>query len=234
MSLNGFINGDVDVPLSINAIEGLLGEIGALETANPTRKRAMVKLQSRLKRGVIPTSNLTAKAEFENRLHLLPASVVAMLQSGKMQLVDKQIYTARNIGASSNIELMSNADVSVVGSANINNRKLEAHQHFLLTGIILQSGVNVDPKAAAYDLPTQNIINGEFELQVGSTIVVPRTSCSVFNTKETQSRVGYYKLENPKIIGPQTEIKPELWTSAANAENTCVKIILVGVITEKN
>lgn len=220
MSLLGFVNGDVDVPMNVAAVEGLLGEIGALEQSNPVRKRAVAKLQSRLKRSVIPTSNLTAKAEFENRLYMLPADVVAALQNGKMQLVDKLIYTNKNIGTSSNVELMSNADVSVTGLANVNNRKLEAHQHFLLTGIILQSAVNADPKVAAYDLPTANILNGEFELQIGSTTIIPRTSNHVFNTKGSESRIGYYKLENPKIIGPQTEIKPEIWTPGPNPENT--------------
>lgn len=236
MSLQGFINGDVDVPMSEAEINGLLGEIGALEAASPFRRKAIKRIQTRFKNagGAVPTSGLTGKAEFENRLHMLPADVVAALKNGKLQLVDQEIYTARNIGTVSNIELMSNADVAVAGITNVNNRKLEANHHFLLTGIILLSAVNADPKAAAYDLPVANILNGEFQLQVGQTILIPKTSCNVFNTKGSNLRTGYYRLQNPKMIAPQTEIKPEIWTPNANADNTCIKFILVGVATEKN
>lgn len=239
LGLNGFIGGDVDTPISEVELEGLIEEIGALDRANPTRKRAVkrmaTKVNAPVKAAAPATSNLTAKAEFEKRLHLVDPSIVEALKNQRMQLVDKALYTAKKIGTATNAELMLNSDVAVAGVANLNNRKLEANQSFLVTGVIMLSAVNADEKAANYDVIGANIRNGDFQLMIGSKVLIPKTSCEVFNTAgRSDVQKGYYKLENPKMIPPQTEIKPEIFCPAPNVENTCVKIILVGATVEKN
>lgn len=235
MFLNGFL-GEIDAPVDVNFIEGLLGEIGSLDKASPLRKKAIKKLAARVNnKSVVPTNNLTGKAEFQNRMGMLPEDIQRSLTSGDLQIVDHQFYTIKKINTNSNAELMVNSDVAVVGLTNMNQRKLEANRFFLLTGIQLLSGVGADEKAVAYDKAVANILNGEFELAIGDKIIVPRMSCSAFDSgNRTDIPTGYYKLDNPKMIASQTEIKPELWTPAANAENTCVKLVLWGVYTQKN
>lgn len=236
--LAGFIGSDTDFQISEKEMDNLVGEIGQLDRANPIRRKAVSKLARKAGSkggGVVPTKNLSAKAEFESRLYLLPDDVVAGLKSQQMQIVDKTIYSNKSIDVAAYSELMVNSDVSVPGVTNINNRKLETNQFFLLTGITLLSGTGADAKAVSYGEIAAIIKNGDFQLRVGEKIVIPRTSCYIFDTAgQTNVQKGYYKLENPKIIPPQTEIKPELWSAGANAANTCVRIVLHGAIVEKN
>jgi hypothetical protein len=233
--LNGFL-GELDVTVSEEMVDGIIGEIGSLDYAHPQRRRAVRRMTRRMNsRSVVPTRNLTGKAEFENRMGMLPLEIQQALRKGDLQLCDYLIYTAKKIGTASNAELMVNSDVAVAGLANINNRKLEANRYFLLTGIQILSGASADPKTAEYALPEPNILNGEFELNVGDKTIIPRMSMSAFDTgSRTDVPEGFYKLDNPKMIPPLTEIKPEIWTPAPNAENTCVKIVLWGVYTQKN
>lgn len=235
MLLNGFL-GEIDAPVDVNFVDGLIGEIGSLEAANPLRRKAVKKIAARMNnKSVVPTNNLTGKAEFQNRMGVLPQDIQRALTGGDLQLVDHQFYTIKKIGTNSNSELMVNSDVSVVGLTNMNHRKLEANRYFLLTGVQLLSGVGADEKAVAYDKPVANILNGEFELAIGDKIIIPRMSCSAFDSgNRTDIPTGFYKLDNPKMIPPQTEIKPELWTPSANVADTCVKLVYWGVYTQKN
>ncbi|NLF41549.1 MAG: hypothetical protein GX587_02525 [Bacteroidales bacterium] len=240
LGLNGFIGGDVDAPITEQELEGLIEEIGALPRSNASRKKAVSRMATKVnstKTGTAvatSTSNSTAKVEFEKRLHLIDPAITEALKSQRMQIVDKNIYTAKKIGTATNAELMLNSDVAVAGVANINNRKLEANQSFLVTGIILLSCANADEKAGTYDTIPANIQNGDFQLMVGSKVLIPKISCQVFATGRNDLPKGYHRLENPKMIPPQTEIKPEIFCPAPNAENTCVKVILLGATVEKN
>jgi len=232
--LQGFL-GDVDAPMTNTFVEGLLGEIAQLDNSHPQKAQAIVKLKNKLKKGIIPTNTLTAKGEFESRLHLLPANILADVQSGKLQIVDKVIYTNRSILTAQNADLMVNSDVAAPGVSNINNRKLEANQFFMLTEIVLLSGANATLAATAFGIPVSNILNGEFEMSIGSKLIIPRTSCQIFNTaNRVNCLVGSYKLANPKMIPPQTEIKVSLYSAGANAATTNVSLSLVGAILEKN
>lgn len=236
--LAGFVGSDVDFAYNEKEIDALVGEIGALDRANPMRKRAVSKLARKAGSkggGIVATTDLSAKAEFESRMYLLPDEIVQGLKSRQLQISDRLIYTNRNIDTAAYAELMTNADTALPGVANINNRKLDVNQYFLLTGISLLSGVGADPKAVAYSTLAPIIRNGEFQLTIGANTVIPKTSCYAFDTTgQTNEPVGYYKLDNPKLIPPQTEIKPELWAGGANAANTCIRIVLHGAIVIKN
>lgn len=236
--LAGFIGSDTDFQISEKEMDNLVGEIGQLDRANPVRKKAVSKLARKAGSkggGVVPTKNLSAKAEFESRMYLLPDNIVAGLKSQQLQIVDKAIYSNKLIDVAAYAELMVNSDVSVPGVTNVNNRKLEPNQYFMLTGITLLSGTGADARAVSYGEISAIIKNGDFQLRVGEKIIIPRTSCWIFDTGgQTSVQRGYYKLDNPKLIAPQTEIKPELWAAGANAANTCVRIVLHGAIVEKN
>ncbi len=223
-----------DGPFDESTIEGILNGFGELSLQ--AKQGVVKKLTAATRgRGIVSTHDLTGKAEFERRMHLLPQGIQKALRSGQLQLVDKVLYTTRLVGTESQSELMVNSDVAVAGICNLSNRKLDPNQYFLLMGVQLLSGVSSDPKAAAYDSPVNNIINGEFELTVGSTVMIPRTSCEVFRSGDiTNFPKSYWKLDNPKMISPQTEFKPFLYCPAPNADNTCVKVCFWGVITQKN
>lgn len=236
---------DFDYPIDLD-IAGVEDEIieqdlegfGRLPKGHPRRKmlvnRQKAGLKNQRSKGVVSTNNLTGKAEFEKRIDLLPKETKEKLASGGMQVVDSQLYSIVNFSSKNYMELLANADDKTVGVVNINSRKLEADQYFLLTGIQILSGTfTTNPYDATFGVPVANFLNGEFQLEVGGKIVVPRTSCDIFRTGANAEKPGFYKLENPKMIEPMKEIVPELWTPASAAATTAVKLILWGVQTTK-
>lgn len=199
------------------------------------RRARMVRKRTSPRRRVIPTSNLTAKAEFEKRFSRLPKDIQADLKTGKKQLVDSNYYSIVDFSSSKYKELMANADTKTVGLANLNGRKLDANVYFLLVGIQLEVATfSAQPYDASFAVPPAVFLNGEFKMEVGNKIIVPSVSCEVFNTANETVKKGYWKLDNPKFIPPQTEIIPELSIPAAAAATTAVKLTLWGVQVEKN
>jgi hypothetical protein len=121
----------------------------------------------------------------------------------------------------------------------VNARKLEAGQYFLMTGYSIQSAINADVSAANYAHPDSTITNGELELKVGSKVLIPKTSLAMnYTTGRNDVQPGYRKVDNPKLVPPQTEIIAELSRSesaAATSDNDlCVRFFLHGVTVTKN
>lgn len=212
-------------------VNGFDGIDGLAANTNAARKAAK---SLRYKHSMISTNDLSAKAEFEKRIKNLPKGIQNAIMQGRLQVVDYKIYNVKPVGAQSNKELWESQDVKVYGMTNVNNRMLEANKWFLMTGIQILSGVNANPKAATFSIADTNILNGEFELMVGSSILIPRISCKVFDTRgKGDSFIGFYKV-TPQWIAPQTEIKPQLWTFAPIVADSNVKIIIHGATIEKN
>jgi len=238
LGLNGFIGSDVEFPVTEQEMDGIIAEINGLGAASPVRRAAVKKITRKVNSkggGMVATNNLSAKAEIESRLYLMPQEIVEGLKAQTLQISDAELYCNKSIDVAAYAELWANSDVALAGVTNINNRKLEPSQYFLMTGISLMSGTGADAKAVDYGLIAAIIKNGDFQLTIGQKIVVPKTSCYIFDTDGvTNTKVGYYKLENPKLIPPQTEIKPEIWCGGANAATTCIRIVLHGVIVTKN
>jgi len=209
----------------IDGIDGLAANVSAARKAAKSLK---------YKHSMISTNDLSAKAEFEKRIKNLPKGIQNAIMQGRLQVVDYKIYNVKPVGGQSNKELWESQDVKVYGMTNVNNRMLEANKWFLMTGIQILSGVNANPKAAVFSTSDVNILNGEFELMVGSSILIPRISCKVYDTRgKSDSFIGFYKV-TPQWIAPQTEIKPQLWTFAPITADTNVKIIIHGATIEKN
>lgn len=233
---------DLDISgVSEQDLDNIIDEVAGLGRANRARRTFVRKTARAMKseRGgakVISTSNLTGKAEMEKRFKQLPDDIQQGILQGRLQLTDKALYKITNASGKSTVELMENADTKTIGLTNIDGRKLDADNYFLLLGIQLLSGAyTVTPSDAAFDVPEKQILNGEFSLEVGNKIVIPRMSSAVFNTTgRTDLPKGFYKLDNPKLIKPQTEIVPELRTAAAISASTAVKLVFWGVSIEKN
>jgi hypothetical protein len=73
------------------------------------------------------------------------------------------------------------------------------------------------------------IRNGEFELEAGNKKLIGLTDNTVFDTRERHDiPVGFYKLENTKMIEPQVEIKMPVKFTAAAAATTFLRVGFIG------
>lgn len=190
------------------------------------------------------TKNLTSKGEFELRRQQLPPEIQKALKDARMQTVDAAIYTIKSIKDRSDIELMEASDDKKTGRTNLNRSQLDSGKYFLLTAIVLEyahgaSEDDNDPADFAFGqfaFPSQ-IINGTFEMTLGTKVIVPEVSASVFDDSDSTKRKFLYKLDNPKWLKPSMDITPKLnmpkAVSGDKVFNPAVKITLLGTMTEK-
>jgi hypothetical protein len=191
------------------------------------------------------TRNLTSKGQFELRRQQLPPEIQKALKDARMQTVDAAIYTVKSIKDKSDIDLMEASDDKKSGRTNLNRAQLDSGKYFLLTDIVLEyahgaSEEDVDPADFAFGqfaLPPQ-ILNGTFEMTLGTKVIMPEISCAVFDDTDTTKRKFQYKLANPKWLKPSMDITPKLNMPKAinNGDkvfNPAVKVTLLGTITEK-
>jgi len=191
------------------------------------------------------TKNLTSKGQFELRRQQLPAEIQKALKDARMQTVDAAIYTVKSIKDKSDIDLMEASDDKKSGRTNLNRAQLDSGKYFLLTDVVLEyahgaSEEDIDPADFAFGqfaLPPQ-ILNGTFEMTLGTKVIMPEISCAVFDDTDTTKRKFQYKLANPKWLKPSMDITPKLNMPKAinNGDkvfNPAVKVTLLGTITEK-
>ena len=190
------------------------------------------------------TKDLTSKGQFELRRQQLPSDVQKALQDARMQTVDAAIYTVKSITNKSDIDLMEASDDKKAGRTNLNRAQLDSGKYLLLTDIVLEyahgsSEDDNDPANFAFGqfaLPPE-IVNGTFEMTLGTKVIVPEMSCAVFDDSDTTKRKFQYKLANPKWLKPSMDITPKLNMPRAVAGdkvyNPAVKVTLIGTMTEK-
>lgn len=241
----------------IDRINGM-GDIGRSQKA-PIRKkhkgarkqlfsRAVRKAYAQGAKGVALkiglTDNLTSKGQFELRRGQLPKDVQKALKEARLQTVDTAIYAIKPIANKSDIDLMEASDDRKAGRTNLNRSQLDSGKYFLLTAIVLEyahgeSEGDNDPADYAFGqfaLPPA-VINGTFEMTLGTKVIVPEISCGVFDDSNTKKRKFMFKLDNPKWLKPQMDITPTLSMPKAVAgedvHNPAVKVTLLGTMTEK-
>jgi len=207
--------------------------LGNLPAAAPAKKE--VKAAMRAKSGTISTKGATGKAMYEKLLHLLPPDIQKAVKAGQLQLVDEVLYSVKKIGGFRDHELMESGDNKQIGVTNVDKQKIEANKWTLLVAIQLLSGVKENPAETEFDVCDKKILNGEFELEVGNTVIVPNVSCAVFDTKgRTDVKKGLWKEFDPQFIVPNTEIKPRLKLCAEADANTNVYFAMHVVSVAKN
>ncbi|MFN5365636.1 MAG: hypothetical protein ACK5CH_09500, partial [Bacteroidota bacterium] len=108
--------------------------------------------------------------------------------------------------------------------------------HFLLHAIQLQGGT-AEPNATVgsvnFGVIPDYVRNGEFEFKGNGTVLLPLTSCEVFNTQGKDTFQGLLILDNPKMISDQRPIEFNIeWADNAPA-NTYLKVILRGTAVIK-
>jgi hypothetical protein len=190
------------------------------------------------------TRDLTSKGQFELRRQQLPPEIQKALKDARMQTVDTAIYTIKSIKDRSDVDLMEASDDKKTGRTNLNRAQLDSGKYFLLTDIVLEyahgsSEDDNDPADFAFGqfaFPPQ-MINGTFEMTLGTKVIVPEISCAVFDDSDTNKRKFLYKLANPKWLKPSMDITPKLNMPKAvigdKVFHPAVKITLMGTMTEK-
>lgn len=179
-----------------------------------------------------------AKAEFEARLNTIDSSIASAVANGKARITDFTLYTSKALQGNCNQEIFEAKDQKDVGVCNINNRKLEASQYMLITAVQVLKGnfadktVNSDNlKQLEFGKISADMANGEFELKLDNKVLIPRSSMQNFYTDGPDSKhlEGYYRLECPVMITPQTDIIPQIWLPAnTDASKIAVKVLLHG------
>ncbi len=218
--------------LTDQELEGALNEAAMLDPSAPERK----KVVSRINRGanantnVIPTDDLRIRAQYSIRLQMLPDNIRMAIAANKIKVVNNAFYRTADISGQKQLDLMLNADTKLSGVTNVNSRKLEENNFFLLVAIILQTGTfTTQPWDANFDIPCKEVLNGEFGLKNGDKVLVQPSSCRVFDTTtKTNRTTGEWRLDNPKFVAPMVEIIPELRLPVAAPAKTAAKLTLIG------
>ena len=177
-----------------------------------------------------------SRAEFEKRISMLPKEIQVGLANQSLQAVDTAYYVVKTISGSKVIKMFKDDDNKVVGSSNISSGKLEKGNYFLLYGLQLLGGVgdnNDSPGSVNYDVVPDYLRNGEFEFKANGTVLVPNTSCEVFQTTGKDTFKGLFVLDNPKIIRDQQSIELNIEWSANAPQNSYLKAILRGTAVIK-
>lgn len=188
-------------------------------------------------------NNLTSRGEMMMRLSALPATVLADLKAGKLQMVDQVLFAVKDIDNQSQIDMFQASDDKKIGLTNLNRAMLPNGEYFLLSAIVVEyaEGIAATANDAAVEDPSlynfgQNslpaeIINGTIEMTQGSKIVLPEMSCGVFDDNDSTKRSYLYRLNNPKLLKPGVEITPAINLVRAVKDGIhapAVKISLVG------
>ena len=208
----------------------------ALELGATSDKRKLFRKMQNQSRAMATATGSRSRAEFEKRITMLPKEIQQGLATQSLQAVDTAYYVVKTIGGSKVVKMFKDDDTKVVGTSNISSGKLEKGNHFLLYGIQLLGGVSElkdDASRVNFDVVPDYIRDGEFEFKANGTILVPNTSCEVFQTTGKDTFRGLWILDNPKIIRDQQSIELNLEWAANAPENTFLKVILRGTAVIK-
>jgi hypothetical protein len=180
-----------------------------------------------------------SRAEMEKYEHLLPEHVKREIKKGKLHYADSIIYSIKPID-SRTIKMFLPQDDKEIGLRNISNGKLQKNQCLLVSGIwclcttTYSGSTKDDLLGSAFMEPDilPPLVNGEFSLKANQDYIVHEAPCMVFRNA-FPSAVGYYKLDNPRLIIDQVPIEftIELGTMKNMPKNSFVMIGLKGTIT---
>ncbi|MEO0001358.1 MAG: hypothetical protein RL766_1404 [Bacteroidota bacterium] len=208
----------------------------ALELSGPNDKKKLFRKMQNQSRAVSTATGSRSRAEFEKRISLLPKEIQQGLASQSLQAVDTAYYVVKTISGSKVVKMFKDDDNKVVGTSNISSGKLEKGNYFLLYGIQLLGGVGDGADTAGtvnYDVIPDYVRNGEFEFKANGTVLIPNTSCEVFQTEGKDIFKGLFVLDNPKIIRDQQSIEFNVEWSANAPSNSYLKAILRGTAVIK-
>lgn len=178
------------------------------------------------------TRDLTAYAEAMARINLLPLPLQEALRSGMIMWRDHALYTSRQVGANIKSDLSVSSDTKVPGKCNYDRQRTEANTFFMVVGLRLLQGVADTVEACDYNPLAGNQLNGELDIKIGSTDVIQGMSLRKFASTDPRDP-GYYRLDAPFMIIPQTEIVPTITFPVAGDPELCIRLEFDGVIIRK-
>ena len=181
----------------------------------------------------------TSQMDFWEKFDLLPADIQKGLAEKTLKVVNFVAYSSKNLAGATTKELMEASDTQKEGITNVNNRKMEAIQYFLVKGVRLTSAVIAGEAAieestiatASFTTPSANVLNGDLDILVSGKTALPRVSCQVFskNSAATEGLTGYYELDCPFMVAPLSDIVPTLrLNSNATTTREVVRFELFG------
>lgn len=228
-NLKALIEGEYDnysamTGINTDGVAELLGKIAKLP------KEEQAKAVKNIFRRRLPNGMGNSRYEMETKLDQLPKEILDGLLNKRLQLVDTRFYVVKEISAKNTIDIFQGTDQKSVGIGNLANQKLEKDNWLLIFGIIMRYGEGVAGAGSVDFSHIPPIIrNGEFELEAGNKQLVGLSDCTCFDTRDRHDiPIGFWKIDNTKIIEPQVEIKmPVKFTAAANA-NSFLRINFVG------
>jgi len=207
-------------------------------------RQALLKQRNRrIRRGrphIATGANATSRDAVLSKIHqIVDKQVIEDLAAQKKALVDTRLYFSVLANAVTSVDMISNSLPKATSLRNVANGKTDDGKWFLLTGMILKSGIADTPDDAgvvntAFGALAKQIANGDFEFRInGSKHVLPKdTACSIFNVDRNDQPIGYFKLDNPKWIKPNTEMYFVVKTNAAIVANTAIRLELIGTSVE--
>lgn len=172
----------------------------------------------------------TSRQEMEQRFNQLPKEIRDGLLNKRLQLVDTRFYVVKDISAKNSIDIFQGTDQKGVGLGNLANQKLEKDNWFIIFAVIMRYALNPTGALDADFTHIPPIVrNGEFELEAGNKKLVGLTDNTTFDTRDRHDiPIGFYKLENTKIIEPQVEIKMPVKFSGASLATTFIRVDFIG------
>lgn len=201
--------------------------MGVIKKLPPTQQ---IKAVQKIAKNVPITLQRGSRNEMEIRFGQLPKEIRDGLLKKRLQLVDQRFYVVKEITSKSSVDIIVGTDQKAVGLANLATGKIEKDQWFILTAIKIGYAVSATKESAEFGLPAAFIKNGEFEMEAGNKKIVPLIDAEAFNTTgRSDLEIGVYKLENPKMIEPQVEIKmPFKFATSAGASVCWLKVTFIG------
>lgn len=168
------------------------------------------------------------------RVSKMNKGVQKALVSGKAQISDMVYYSCAEISGK-HCELISEATSKKLGLTNIDNGKLGKDKEFVLSAIKIAYDAKAIDGAYADSIPSE-AYNGEWELELNGKKVFDDMPVSVFADGTIGYQVhlpyGFYALNNPKHIRPQTTIEFNIKTP--KDLDGFFKVFLIGTTVKPN
>jgi hypothetical protein len=185
------------------------------------------------------SSSFGSRAEMEKFYQELPQHVKEGLARGSLHYSDTIIYTIKRVDSKTTKMFLPHDDKEV-GLRNISNGKLPKNQCLLVSGIWFLAGQTNAPSkddilscgfTMAENFPP--IILGEFSLKANEKYIIAETPCMLFRYGNLNYPMGYYKLDNPRLIVDEVPIEftLELGSTLNLPQNLYVQVGLQGTAT---
>lgn len=205
----------------------LLGRLARLP--KDQQATALKQIMKGAKTGA-PSGSGNSRHEMEQKFLQLPVEIRQGLMNKRLQLADTRFYVVKDISGKNSIDIFQGTDQKGVGLGNLANQKLEKDNWFIIYAILMRYAVSASGALDADFTHIAPIIrNGEFELEAGNKKLIGLTDSSSFDTRDRHDiPIGFYKVENTKIIEPQVEIKMPVKFTAASVATSFLRVGFIG------